>query len=130
MFRRRSVVVCGSLVIALTFGARLANAQFAVFDPALTLKDAAIAALNELLRDTLNEEADRLYKMAKRLSAFADLGRYFISDDDTPKWRIHPFQFEKFLYANGYNAALNYGDRVGSPFAHSRINRCRSACVS
>jgi hypothetical protein len=125
MFRRRSVVVCGSLVIALTFGARLANAQFAVFDPALTLKDAAIAALKELLRDTLNEEANQLYKMAKRLSAFADLSRYFVSDDDTPKWRIHLFQFEQFLYANGYNAALNYGDRQGS--AYNEVARTRVA---
>src|SRR5437016_12461203 len=109
--------------MTLTFGAGLANAQIAVFDPALTLKDAAIAALKELLRDTLNEEADRLHKMAKRLSAFADLSRYFMSDDDTPKWRIHPFQFEKFLYANSYNAALNYGDRPGSAYEGVARNR-------
>src|SRR5438093_5069912 len=123
MSRRRTILVSGSVVMTLTFGARLANAQIAVFDPALTLKDAAIAALKELLRDTLNEEADRLHKMAKRLSAFADLSRYFMSDDDTPKWRIHPFQFDKFLYANSYNAALNYGDRLGS--AYERVARNR-----
>ena len=113
-----------AVILGFAVGTGFANAQFVVFDPALTLKDAAIAALKELLRDTLNEEADRLYKMAKRLSAFADLSRYFISDDDTPKWRIHPFQFEKFLYANGYNAALNYGDRTGSAYedvARSRV---------
>jgi len=123
MSRRRTILVSGSVVMTLTFGAGLANAQIAVFDPALTLKDAAIAALKELLRDTLNEEADRLHKMAKRLSAFADLSRYFMSDDDTPKWRIHPFQFDKFLYANSYNAALNYGDRLGS--AYERVARNR-----
>ena len=54
--------------------------------------------------------------MAKRLSAFTDLTRYLISDEDTPKWRIHRFEFDKFLYANGYNAALNYGDRMGAGF--------------
>ena len=110
--------------MVLVLGAGLANAQFVVFDPALTFKDAAIAALKELLRDTLGDEADRLYKMAKRLSAFTDLSRYLISDDDTPKWRIHAFQFERFLYANGYNAALNYGDRTGSAYedvARSRV---------
>ena len=124
MSRRKIAVVCSTLVIVLAVGGRLANAQFAVFDPALTLKDAAIAALKELLRNTLGDEADRLYKMAKRLSAFTDLSRYLISDDDTPKWRIHLFQFEKFLYANGYNAALNYGDRAGSAYedvARSRV---------
>ena len=69
MSLRRSILLSGSAVMTLTFGAKLANAQIAVFDPALTLKNAAIAALRELLRDTLNDEADRLHKMAKRLSA-------------------------------------------------------------
>jgi len=123
MSRRRIMLVCGSLVLILAFGAGLARAQFVVFDPAVTFKDAAIAALKELLRDTLGNESDRLQKMAKRLSAFSDLSRYLISDDDTPKWRIHPFQFEKFLYANGYNAALNYGDRMGS--AYEDVARAR-----
>src|SRR2546430_8080178 len=111
MSRRKTMLVSMCLVLTLALGARIAKAQFVVFDPALNLKDAAIAALKELLRDTLGNEADRLRKMAKRLSAFADMSRYLISNDDTPRWRIHPFQFEKFLYANGYNAALNYGDR-------------------
>jgi hypothetical protein len=122
---RRRTIICGSLVMMLVLGAGLANAQFVVLDPALTLKDAAIAALKELLRNTLSDEADRLYKMAKRLSAFSDLNRYVISDDDTPMWRIHSFQFEKFLYANGYNAALNYGDRSGS--AYEDVARTRVA---
>ena len=120
----RRKIICGTLAAFLALSTGLAHAQFVVFDPALTLKDAAIAALKELLRNTLDDEADRVYKMAKRLSAFTDLGRYLISDDDTPKWRIHPFQFEKFLYANGYNAALNYGDRSGAAYediARSRI---------
>jgi hypothetical protein len=121
---RRTTIIGGSLMM-LVLGAGLANAQLVVFDPALTLKGAAIAALKEVLRNTLSDEADRLYKMAKRLSAFSDLNRYLISDDNTPKWRIHAFQFERFLYANGYNAALNYGDRSGS--AYEDVARTRIA---
>src|SRR5262249_55594798 len=100
MTRRRLVPVSATIVLILVVGVGLANAQFAVFDPALALKNAAIAGLNELLRDTLGDEADQLYRMAKRLSAFADLGRFFISDDDTPQWRIHVFFGDEFLFAN------------------------------
>ena len=116
MSPRKLTIVCSCLVLITAFGAGLAHAQFVVFDPALTIKDAAIAVLKELLRDTLGNEAEQLHKMAKRLSAFTELTRYLISDDDTPKWRIHRFEFDKFLYANGYNAALNYGDRMGAGF--------------
>ena len=123
MTRRRILLVSTSLVVILVIGAGLANAQFAVFDPALTLKDAAIAGLTELLRDTLGDEADRLYKMAKRLSAFADLSRFFISDDDTPKWRIHVFFGDEFLFANPYNAALNYGDARGDAYEQVALPR-------
>jgi hypothetical protein len=31
-------------------------------------------------------------------------------------WRIHLFEFEQFVYANAYHAALNYGDRHGKAF--------------
>jgi hypothetical protein len=123
MTGRKLVLVSGSLVLMLVVSVGLANAQFVVFDTALTLKDAAIAGLKELLRDTLGDEADRLYKMAKRLSAFADLGRFSISDDDTPKWRIHVFFGDEFLFANPYNAALNYGDATGD--AYERVARPR-----
>ena len=123
MTRRRILLVSTSLVVIFVIGAGLANAQFAVFDPALTLKDAAIAGLKELLRDTLGNEADQLYKMAKRLSAFADLSRFFISDDDTPKWRIHVFFGDEFLFANPYNAALNYGDARGDAYEQVALPR-------
>ena len=49
MSRPRTMLVCGSLAIVLMLGAGLANAQFVVFDPAVTFKDTAIAALKELL---------------------------------------------------------------------------------
>jgi len=125
MSRRRIGLVSGSLMLMLALGAGLAHAQLVVFDPAVTFKNAGIAALKELLRDTLGDEADQLYKMAKRLSSFSDLSRYVISDDDTPQWRIHVFWGDQFLFANPYNAALNYGD--GSGMAYDEVARRRIA---
>ena len=86
--------------------------------------NAATATLKTVVLDTLGNEVDRLKAMAKRLSASTDLDKYLISDDDTPKWRIHLFEFEKFLYANGYNAALNYGDATG--MAYEDVARVRT----
>src|SRR5262245_50908331 len=100
------VMLCGGI----------AAAQIVVTDPAVTIKNAIIATLRQQVLDTATEQATKLRRLAKRLSAFADLNRYAISDDDTPKWRIHTFLGEEFLYANPYDAALNYGDRDGAAF--------------
>jgi hypothetical protein len=124
MARRRMMFVSVIVVGALSVGAGLARAQIVIFDPAVTFRNAAIAALKAVVLDTLGNEVDRLKAMAKRLSASTNLDKYFIAADDTPKWRIHPFQFEKFLYVNGYNAALNYGD--GSGAAYEDIARVRT----
>lgn len=124
MSRRRMILVCAAVVVVLSLGAGLARAQLVIFDPAVVFRNTAIAALKDVLLDTLFNEADRLRQMAKRLSASTNLAKYLITDDDTPKWRIHPFQFEKFLYANGYNAALNYGDGTGT--AYEEVARSRT----
>ena len=123
MSRRRMFLTSATVVAVLSIGAGLARAQIVIFDPAVTFRNAAIAALKAVVLDTLGNEVDRLKAMAKRLSASTNLDKYLISDDDTPKWRIHPFQFEKFLYANGYNAALNYGDGTGT--AYEDVARAR-----
>jgi hypothetical protein len=120
---RRMMLIAAAVAAVLSVGARLARAQIVIFDPAVTFRNAAIAGLKDVVLDTLGHEVDRLKAMAKRLSASTNLDKYLISDDDTPKWRIHPFQFEKFLYANGYNAALNYGD--GSGTAYEEVGRVR-----
>ena len=113
MSRTRSLVlaaigvgVCGSV----------AAAQIVVTDPAVTIKNAIIATVRQQVLDTATQQAAQLRRMVRRLSAFADLSRYAISDDDTPKWRIHLWLGEQFVYANPYNAALNYGDRDGAAF--------------
>lgn len=123
MGRLRNVVLGAAVASVAAVG--IARAQIVITDPAVTLRDQIIATLKSQILDTLSQQADQLYRMAKRLSVLTNLDKYAITDDDTPKWRIHPFQFEKFLYANGYNAALNYGD--GSGAAYQDVARSRQA---
>ena len=114
-----------TIVTMLTVGVGAVSAQIVISDPTLIARDAAIAALKQELLNTLTQEADQIAHMAKRLSALTDLNKYAISDDDTPKWRIHTFQGEQFLYANPYDAALNYGDGQGGAFeqvARARVD--------
>ena len=96
-------------------GACLARAQVAVFDPAVTLKNAAIAALKEEVLSVLSDQSQTLRRMATRLSELTNLGRYSLTDP--PAWRIHWFVDDgTYLYANPYHAALNYGDGRGTSF--------------
>lgn len=114
MTRHRSIVL--TAVALMGIGGALASAQIVVTDPATTIKNAAIAALKNEVFDVLTNQATRLRKMAKRLSLATNLDKYAVTD--TPEWRIHWFIDDgTFLYANPYNAALNYGDHAGSSFA-------------
>ncbi len=115
MSRPRTVLIAA--VAALVLGAGLARAQLVITDPAVTLRDAVIAVLKGQLLDTLTQEADRVQRMATRLSASTNLDKYALTEMDIPMWRIHLFLGEQFLYANPYNAALNYGDGKGSAYA-------------
>ena len=58
--------------------------------------------------------------MARRLSAFADLGRYVIPD--VPRWRSYRYQ-DVSLYAKAYEDALNLGDPGG--LAYEGVARSR-----
>lgn len=113
MSRKHSLMLAG---IGVTVFAGAAAAQIVITDPAVTIKNTIVATLRQQVLDTATQQAAQIRRMARRLSAFADLSRYAISDDDTPKWRIHVFFGDEFLYANPYNAALNYGDRDGAAF--------------
>lgn len=120
----RSHIIPGVAIGALLLSAGFARAQLVITDPAVTLRNTVIAVLKQQLLDRLTDEVDQIQKLAKRLSASTNLNKYALVDDDIPQWRIHLFLFEKFLYANGYNAALNYGDGAGSAYedvARSRV---------
>lgn len=113
----RVILLVGALVVASV----AARAQFVVLDPLALVQNTAIAALRRQISELLNQQVAKLQDMARRLSAFTDLQRY--ATHDTPEWRIHLFQFEQYLFANGFNAALNYGDRSGAGF--SEVARAR-----
>ena len=121
MLRHRTVLIVAGATLSL--GAGVARAQLVITDPALTLRDQVIAVLKRQVVDTLSQEADVVQRMATRLSASTALEKYVLAD--IPMWRIHLFQGEQFLYANPYNAALNYGD--GSGAAYGDVARPRQA---
>ncbi len=125
MRQRRTGLIVSVAVLALTLVAGLVSAQITIFDPAITSRNTTVAVLKQVLLDTLGNEADRLRQMAKRLSAFTDLRKYWISDSDTPEWRLHPAGGDQFFFANPYNRALNEGDPTGAAFeavARTRVD--------
>src|SRR5216683_4533982 len=114
MSRPRTVLIAAIAAVVLAAG--VARAQLVITDPAVTLRNVVIAVLKRQVLDTLTQQADRFQRMAKRLSASTNLDKYALTDDDIPMWRIHVFWGDEFLYANPYNAALNYGNGDGSAY--------------
>lgn len=105
----RSMLVALVLVITCP---PAAFAQLVVHDPAVTARNSITAAVKELLLNLQREQHSKLRRMATRLSMHTNLDKYAVSDP--PRWRIH--DFESFLYANDYHAALNYGDAAGAAY--------------
>lgn len=99
------------LAIAVLMLAKPLDAQFTVYDPANTARNAISAAIKEYLLETQREQHAQVRRMARRLSAFADLRRFAVLD--TPRWRTHGGDF---LYANGINDALIFGDPAGAAY--------------
>ena len=113
MFARRYLPLVTGIVVAL--GATFARAQIIVTDPGVTVRNAVIASLKQQMLDTARAQEERVRRMARRLSADTSLDKYALPDP--PMWRIHWFLEDgTFLYANAYNAALNYGDHSGRGF--------------
>jgi hypothetical protein len=86
-----------------------------VHDPSVTLRNSVTAAIQELMVRLQGDHRQRVERMARRLTAFTNLGKYAIAE--TPEWRIHDFWSDDVLFAHDYHAALNYGDRRGSAYA-------------
>ena len=112
MSRHTRIQLAG--IIGVTAFAGLATAQIVVTDPAITAKNAIVATLKQHVLETATEQARRFRRMARRLSVLTNLSKYSLPEP--PMWRIHLFKREQFVYANPYNAALNYGDRNGTAF--------------
>lgn len=105
---RRSVL----LFVFVLAGSLVGHAQIVVYDGAVTLRNSVTAALKEYLLTVQGEQHSQLRRMAQRLSLHTSLNKYAFAD--VPRWRTH--DFESFLYANTYHAALNYGDSNGAAF--------------
>ena len=119
MRRKATFIVAAGLLVIAGFGS--AWAQLVVTDPGTTLQNMATAALKSSILETLTEQHSKLRRMAQRLSLHTNLDKY--ASPDPPKWRTH--DFETYLYANGYHAALNYGDPTGHEY--DRVTRHRGA---
>jgi len=104
----RRLLLLGITVVLI---ARPLNAQISVYDPANTARNAISATIKEYLLETQREQHAQIRRMARRLSAFADLRRFAVLD--TPRWRTHGGDF---LYANGINDALIFGDPAGAAY--------------
>ena len=92
-----------------------AQAQVAVYDPAVTARNTITAAVKEYLLELQTQQHSQLRRMAQRLSMFTDLRKYGVPDP--PRWRTHDFENpDVFLFARAYHAALNYGDGSGGAF--------------
>jgi hypothetical protein len=104
---RRVLLFAAAVVMA----ARPLNAQISVYDPANTARNSISAGLEQLLLETERLQHAKLTDMARRLSAFAELRRFLLLD--VPRWRTHGGDF---LYANGINDALIFGDPLGAAY--------------
>jgi hypothetical protein len=99
------------LTIVVVLALRPLGAQVTIHDPANTARNEISAILKVYLLETQQAEHAKLRRMARRLSAFADLRPFAIPD--TPRWRTHGGDF---LYANGINDALIFGDPAGAAY--------------
>lgn len=113
-----------ALLAVLGFGLRPASA-IVVTDPATTARNIITAVLKSHMVETLTEQARRVRRMARRLSVFADLGRFLVPDP--PRWRSYRYQ-DVTLYATRYEDALNLGDPDGA--AYLEISRIRASADS
>ena len=110
--RSRRVVL---VAVAMSLVVWPAHAQVVVNDPAVTVRNALTAIVEEYVFNVQQEQRRQIGRMAQRLSAVTSLDTYGIAD--TPEWRIHDFQdTDAVLFARGYHAALNYGDGAGTAY--------------
>jgi hypothetical protein len=96
-------------------GTSTARAQLVVSDPAVTLRNALTALLEDSLLNTQRNQRQQIERMAQRLSALTQLAKYRLPG--APEWRIHDFESPDLLaLSRAYHAALNYGDTGGAAY--------------
>ena len=122
MRRRRTLLLTGVLM---TSCIATASAQLVITDHATTVRNVAIAGVKESILEVLGEQFSKLKRMAMRLSLHSDLRKY--AAQEPPLWRVHAF--ENYLYANGFTAALTYGDVSGTEYERLTRDRMQTADI-
>lgn len=105
------------LIAAVLAGAAciVVDAQIVVTDPAVTLRNAVTATLNEYIVNIQQDQRRQVRRMSRRLSLFTNLDKYSLPE--APRWRIHAFnELDGVMFAANYHAALNYGDAGGAAY--------------
>lgn len=113
-------------LIGLTLAAP-ASAQWTIYDPATTARNALTAATKAQTLIVQSQQFQALRRMSQRLSLLTTLAKYVV--DDVPDWRIHVFWEPDVLFARDYHAALNYGDRRGAAYIGVARPRLPAAAI-
>lgn len=118
--RRTLLMVVGLLLVSST-----SDAQIAVHDTSVTIRNAITAALKEYLLELQMAQHSQIRRMAQRLSFFTPLGKY--SAPDAPRWRRHPGEDgEGEMLSSLLQSALDFGDADGASYM-SVVHRVMSA---
>ena len=98
-------------LIAVALAARPARAQLSVYDPANTARNTISAIYQQYLLETEQAQHAKLWAMAQAPQRLCRPAPYALLD--VPRWRTHGGDF---LYANGINDALIFGDPRGAAY--------------
>ncbi len=102
-------IAASLLLVGLSAGP--ASAQWIVTDVATTAQNRITAALKELQYQVQVRQHDRIFEMARRLSALTNLRKYALQS--VPRWRTHGGDF---FFAMPYLDALTFGDSSGAAY--------------
>jgi hypothetical protein len=88
-----------------------------IWDFSALLKNILIGSTQGFINGVFDDQNEKWERMVKRLSKWTPLGKYVISLDDTPEWRIHCwFDGCPSFFSKDYLSALTYGDRSGAGY--------------
>jgi len=114
-----------ALVIAFVLaGSAPTLAQTPVIDFLANVQHFIQVGLQQTQKVIRQSQAEKVYKMSVRISAWVSLARYVIDRDFMPEWRIHCWFAEcGNLYSNDYLRSLTYGDQFGRGYDSVTLKR-------
>lgn len=103
------------VLVAVLLAAQPGHAQVAVYDVAVTIRNAVTAVLKEQMLNFQTAQYSQLRRMAQRLSMFTHLGKF--SAPEPPRWRTHPGEDgEGEFITAAFQSALDFGDSEGTAY--------------